>query len=278
VLHDDGFVDRGIDADGNVKDRSTRARVGPPQNFDLMAGLQFSLLFALGLREHHQLCDVGCGSLRAGRLLIPYMAPGHYCGIEPYRDLVDRGIAEEIGADTIALKQPRFVYDNDFPLEDFGVRFDFVFAQSILSHCRADLTSRLFSNVAENLAQGGVFVGTFFERRPWLGTNLQRPRGIEGAGWVESLGVAYTWRELRALAAARGLVLRRLRFPHPAQRWFVAVPERERDRLRALERAASGWASQRRAVRKATPLRSRNQRAFVWRARARRALRLGRSG
>lgn len=52
-------------------DQHYRAYVGPPQNYDLISAMSFGLLTALGLRQHHSLLDIGCGSLRNGRLLIP---------------------------------------------------------------------------------------------------------------------------------------------------------------------------------------------------------------
>ncbi|MFP8873463.1 MAG: hypothetical protein VCB42_02780, partial [Myxococcota bacterium] len=61
------------------------AYVGPPRDYDSMGATQFRLLCTLGLREHHRLLDFGCGSLRAGRFLIPYLKPGHYHGVEPNR-------------------------------------------------------------------------------------------------------------------------------------------------------------------------------------------------
>ena len=55
--------------------RHYAAYVGPPEQYDFMGATQFRLLTTLGLREHHSVLDFGCGSLRAGRLLIPYLAP-----------------------------------------------------------------------------------------------------------------------------------------------------------------------------------------------------------
>lgn len=49
------------------------AYVGPPEDYDLIAAMSFNLLTTLGLRQHYTLFDVGCGSLRIGRLLIPYL-------------------------------------------------------------------------------------------------------------------------------------------------------------------------------------------------------------
>ena len=55
-----------------------RAYVGAPEEWDLVAARQVTLLLAAGLRDKHRLVDIGCGSLRAGRMLIPYLRRGHY--------------------------------------------------------------------------------------------------------------------------------------------------------------------------------------------------------
>ena len=67
--------------------------VGPPKLWDELGASQFRLLTALGLRENHRLLDVGCGALRAGRLLMPYLNKGCYYGIEPNMWLVEDAIA-----------------------------------------------------------------------------------------------------------------------------------------------------------------------------------------
>ena len=68
--------------DGWDEERA-RGYVGPPEYFDLITAMSFGLLSVLGLRERHRLLDIGCGSLRVGRVLIPYLGRGNYVGIEP---------------------------------------------------------------------------------------------------------------------------------------------------------------------------------------------------
>ena len=75
----------------DVGARHHRAWVGSPDNYDLSSALQFSLLTSLGLRENHTLLDIGCGSLRGGRLALMYLLPEHYYGIEPEQWLIDEG-------------------------------------------------------------------------------------------------------------------------------------------------------------------------------------------
>ncbi|MBT4097695.1 MAG: hypothetical protein HOM68_24545 [Gemmatimonadetes bacterium] len=43
-----------------------RAFIGPAEDYDLVSAMSFGLLTTLGLRQHHSLLDIGCGSLRNG--------------------------------------------------------------------------------------------------------------------------------------------------------------------------------------------------------------------
>ena len=84
-----------------------RRFVGPNWRWDVVAANQFNLLTFAGLRKEHKLLDFGCGSLRAGRLFIPYLEPNCYYGIEPNKWLIDEAIEKEFGDyDLINLKNP----------------------------------------------------------------------------------------------------------------------------------------------------------------------------
>src|SRR5258705_9481939 len=89
-------------------DNHYMAFVGPPTQYDFMGATQFRLLCTLGLRSHHSVLDFGCGSLRAGRLLISYLDKGKYFGIEPNMWLIEKAIENQIGRDLIRIKNPQF--------------------------------------------------------------------------------------------------------------------------------------------------------------------------
>src|SRR3989440_10441889 len=108
-------------------DAHYRAYVGPPEDYDLIAAMAFNLLTTLGLRQHHSLLDIGCGSLRIGRLFIPYLNPGKYFGVEPNQWLVREGIRRELGGSLVEIKRPTFVI-SDSPEPDSSAQISFHFA------------------------------------------------------------------------------------------------------------------------------------------------------
>lgn len=193
-------------------DRDARAFVGPPEQYDVVGANQFMLLVMLGLREHHDVLDIGCGSLRLGKLLLPYLEPGRYCGVEPEQWLVDEGIEQELGADFVARRRPEFRYSHDFPLTSFGRRFDYLVAQSIFSHASVDQIEQCMAAAADALEPDGRFVATFV-----VGDSDYR-----GHQWVYPECVTYTPERIERFGRDVGLRALQLTYPHPGQQtWYV---------------------------------------------------------
>lgn len=213
--------------------------MGQPQRYDLAGGSQFALLFLLGLREHHRLLDFGCGSLRLGRLAIPYLEAGNYYGIEPDRRLVEAGLDHEIGRDTLALKQPRFFHADDYRVDVFGTQFDFIIAQSVFSHAGAEPTRRALSAFANALEPGGLVLAN------WLLGPEGYGHSPETTGWVYPECVAFMPDCLEALAIEAGLVLRACPWPHPELHWFVLARDATHlpslDVMNSLRVAPPAW-------------------------------------
>ncbi len=138
-----------------------RAYVGPPEDYDLVAAMTFGLLTTLGLRQHHTLLDIGCGSLRVARLLIPYLNAGGYVGIEPNRWLVEEGITKELGSSLLEIKRPAFHFSDSAKDLNAPARFDFAVAQSIFSHTGPDLLRDWLGRVANLMKPAGALAATF---------------------------------------------------------------------------------------------------------------------
>ena len=189
-----------------------RAYVGPPEDYDLVAAMAFNLLTTLGLRQHHSLLDIGCGSLRIGRLLIPYLNRGKYFGVEPNEWLVDEGIRRELGETLVQIKRPTFFFsDSPDTISQAKMSFDFALAQSIFSHCGLDLIQAWLSAISRSLAQDGVLVATF----------LIGKEDSAQAGWIYPGCVNYRPATLERAAKDVNLRFEILDWKHPRQTWAV---------------------------------------------------------
>ena len=190
------------------------AYVGPPGQYDFMGATQFRLACALGLREDHHLLDFGCGSLRAGRLFIPYLRADRYCGVEPNAWLVKEAIAGELGGeDMVRLKRPRFDCNDEFRVGMFDAAFDFIVAQSIFSHCGSDLIAKALHNFRAVLKSDGVIMATFVPN-----TNQEE---YTSDGWVYPGCAAYGDATIRRFAETARLACTRIPWFHPRQDWYL---------------------------------------------------------
>lgn len=200
----------------NPGDKHYRAYVGPPENYDLVAAMTFGLATSLGLRQHHTLLDIGCGSLRIGRLLIPYLNAGGYVGIEPNDWLVKEGIAKEIGQDLIDIKKPTFYFSDSAKELNGNHLFDFAVAQSIFSHCGAGLLNKWLEETSSILKPTGALIATFL-----IGDKDPEPRE-----WVYPGCVRYKVETMDSYARDHGFRFQILDWRHPGQTWAVfARPE-----------------------------------------------------
>jgi hypothetical protein len=193
-------------------DAHYRAYVGPPEDYDLIAAMAFNLLTTLGLRQHHCLLDIGCGSLRIGRLLIPYLNKGNYCGIEPNEWLVSEGVKKELGESLLQIKSPQFLFsDSPAVLSRKNSIFDFAIAQSIFSHCGLDFIGLWLGAVSCALKVTGALIATF----------LAGNEDSERSGWVYPECVSYRLGTLQQLANKADLQFQMLDWKHPRQQWAL---------------------------------------------------------
>jgi len=193
-------------------DPQYRAYVGPPEDYDLIAAMTFNLLTTLGLRQYHSVLDVGCGSLRIGRLLIPYLNRGKYFGVEPNEWLVAEGIRRELGDTLVQIKRPIFFFsDSPETIAQARTAFDFALAQSIFSHCGLDLIKAWLSAISRSLAPDGALIATF----------LIGEEDSAQTGWIYPECVNYRPATLERAAEDVNLRFEILDWKHPRQTWAL---------------------------------------------------------
>lgn len=190
--------------------------VGWPEGWDILAAMQFRCLTLLGLREHHYLLDIGCGALRTGRLLIPYLLPGRYYGIEPENWLIEEGIQNECGEDLIRIKKPSFSNDSNFTCTEFGQDFDFILAHSVFTHAPLSQIKRCLSEVRKCMKPSGIFVATF----------LRGKKDYKGSEWAYPDCVRYTLKTMQKVANEYDLECTPINWSHHKQTLIaITFPE-----------------------------------------------------
>jgi hypothetical protein len=195
--------------DRHIGDAHYRAYIGPPDEYDLVCAMSFNLLTSCGLRQHHKLLDIGCGSLRLGRLLIPYLNSSGYVGLEPNRWLIEAGLQYELGSSLVEQRKPTFIFDTDLETLSPDIRFDYVIAQSIFSHTAPDLLKRWMDDVAGRLTHEGIFFATV----------LEGEIECDDVGWIYPECVQYRLDTVAGIAGNCGLEFEVLNWYHPRQTW-----------------------------------------------------------
>jgi SAM-dependent methyltransferase len=210
----------GLALDLKPGDKHYRAYVGPPKFYDLISAMSFNLLTSIGLRQHHRIIDIGCGSLRIGRLLIPYLNPKHYIGIEPNKWLVRDGIVNEIGKDLVKIKRPFFSFHDSMLEFRKPLNLDYAIAQSIFSHCGKDLVRQWLSQASFHLKENGALVATF----------ITGNKDFEGNGWVYPGCVNYRTETMAELARESEFDFCLIDWAHPGQQTWALFSKKNYDR------------------------------------------------
>ena len=123
--------------------------------------MQFDYLVAHGLKPGMRMLDIGCGNLRAGRLLIDYLEAGGYYGIDISPDILlaaQRTLAEAGLQD----KLPHLTLVQDLKLAFLPAEyFDVVHAHSVFSHSPIEIIEECLAHVCRVMKPGGFFDFTF---------------------------------------------------------------------------------------------------------------------
>ncbi len=173
--------------------------------WDEMGKLQLDYLVSEGLTPEMHLLDVGCGCLRAGVHLIPYLDPGRYYGIDVSAPLLDAGYDVELRAAGCQDRLPRenLLANGSFEAWRFGVPFEMAIAQSVFTHLPGNFIRRCLIELAKAMPPGGRFYATYFEcpaDRPDALTLTHEPGGI--VSYLDRDPYHYRARDLDALADA----------------------------------------------------------------------------
>lgn len=183
-----GFIDAyRRHTDIRVKENPRTAIGG---RWDEMGEMQLAFLRAKGLLPGNTLLDLGCGTLRAGRHLIPYLDTGKYTGVDISPEAI--GFARRlVSEEGLSDKNPELILntDGDMRFDNLPHRFDYIIAQSVFTHLPESFIHECFANL------GRILDGTFYftihagERSRVAEKTFQYP-----VRWVREIVESHGWK------------------------------------------------------------------------------------
>lgn len=188
---------------------------GPSESFAMIGRYTLESLQRCGLKRSSNVLDMGCGALRNGYWLIRYLDSGRYFGIDPSRRYVQLGLKYAFSPELLDEKEPSFVYNEDFDVSKFGVKFDFVLARSIFSHASPRLIGKAFDCFRDNAAPGGIMLASY-NRMP-KGSAKEVVDLMQRGEWSWR---RYSTSYLQALASEHGLEAQDFGKPFHGQVWL----------------------------------------------------------
>ena len=179
---------------------------GPPELFESVGREQLIVLLEHGLTFSSSVLDIGCGCLRGGRWIIPLLDKGHYCGIEPQPGMVSKGLELFIDPDILALKAPKFDYNDRFDFSVFGHKFTHFLGRSIWSHASKPQIELMLDGVAAWGEPDSVLLASFFRTVPLLRRDYQGKSWIGESHASQGVGVvAHDFKWIKRACQQRGL-------------------------------------------------------------------------
>jgi len=126
------------------------------ERFRETAQIEFDFLKKQGLNTESVFLDYGCGSLRLGRVLIPYLGKGNYNGLDMTDTFYMDGL-EEIGQDIVDEKRPNLHVINDRTIRDLSQKnIDYIFSSAVLYHIPEDELLSYFEKISTLMSENTV--------------------------------------------------------------------------------------------------------------------------
>ena len=143
-----------------------QAAVGAGDNWDAHGELQRDFLLSQGLKPRHRLLDIGCGTGRLARKVVPYLSPSKYHGV----DIAEAAI---VAALDLALTEgwnklePTF-WIGEIPDREAAGVFDYLWSFSVFIHLPQDIMEAVMRRAAAVMAPRSRFFWAYVpEAKSW---------------------------------------------------------------------------------------------------------------
>jgi SAM-dependent methyltransferase len=122
---------------------------------------QFDFILRRGLEPHHRFLDYGCGRMRMGTYVVPYLTSGHYVGADISSEVVALGL-QLLRKRGVPPEKFEGVTLSDCRLTELsGRQFDFVWANSVVTHMPEAEVAEMLASMRPLIAKGGKYVFSY---------------------------------------------------------------------------------------------------------------------
>ncbi len=194
--------------------------------WDEIGKLQFDFLKKKGLKPHHKLIDIGCGSLRGGVHFINYLNSKNYFGTDINYDLIKIGLSKELNVKLRnKIDENNFLVSSDFNFNFNVDYFDYAIALSVFTHLRKSNIITCLKNLKKKI-NNGFFFGTFFlvdeERKD---TPFIQSKQITTYSYKDPFH--YTYNEIKEISKNVGFECKLIYdFVHPRNQKMIAFQKK----------------------------------------------------
>ena len=162
----------------SILDKSGVFSGGSQNDFHDAGENQLAILTHFGLTASSMVLDIGCGCLRGGRWLIPYLNSDCYFGVEPNVEMLEIGKKIVIDSKILQDKKPKFNTNSDFEFDVFGTTFDYFIARSIWTHSSKKQIEKMLDQFVRHSSPSARFLTSYMRPRiPFLD-------GYKGESWI----------------------------------------------------------------------------------------------
>tara|TARA_B110000438_G_scaffold224736_1_gene218619 strand:+ start:2239 stop:2919 length:681 start_codon:yes stop_codon:yes gene_type:complete len=126
---------------------------------------QLFVLTHFGLEPSSKVLDIGCGCLRGGRWLIPFLNPKCYFGLEPNIEMLEVGKTIVVDSETMDEKKPIFHSNANFDFGIFDTSFDYLIARSIWTHSSKKQIEKMLDQFVRNSSSSAKFLTSYMKPR-----------------------------------------------------------------------------------------------------------------
>jgi ABC-type polysaccharide/polyol phosphate transport system ATPase subunit/SAM-dependent methyltransferase len=148
--------------------------------WDEAGELHLAFLREHGLQPTQRVLDLGCGCLRTGVVLLKFLKPGLYVGVDHEPRFIDAGITIEAPAAGVDPMRGEYHVASVTAVSQLEGVFDVIFANALLQDLPYELVARTFAAAIPKLASGGkLFVAYLEAPSPATLEPVERP----GSSW-----------------------------------------------------------------------------------------------